>query len=973
MAATVSTKLIGLAFAGVAASIGLLGWMSVTRGSEALLEQQSRALEAVRHSRQGYIEGYFDIIREQAFNFAQDEMIVRATEALSEAFARLPAQLDRDTEPGGELYDSLVAYYDGEFRPRLETAGLAWKGAEHFMPASAPARILQALYISDNDNPVGHKHDLVSAGTGTDYDRLHGRYHPRIRTFLESFGFYDIFLFDLDGNLVYSVFKETDFATNFLAGPYSDTNLAEVYREARDELTAGQIVIRDFAPYEPSYGAPASFIGSPVHDGARKIGVAVFQMPMDKINEIMTSVAGLGDSGETYLIGRDMKMRSNSRFDDTSSILVHTVDTEASRRALRGEAGMLRQLDYRDVAVLSSYGPLGIAGLEWAMLAEIDMAEVTAPAAALRNRIIVVGVVLTALVCLVTLFLLRRLVLDPVAQLVHGARDVQRGDYSSRVHVESRDELGELAGAFNEMTRSVEREIADRERAERDARRAREAADDANQAKSTFLANMSHELRTPMNAILGYSEMLMEDAEDDGNEATATDLRKIHAAGQHLLSLINGVLDLSKVEAGKMDLYLETFEVQPMIDDVVNTIRTVIEKNDNRLVLECADGLGSIRADLTKLRQTLFNLLSNAAKFTRDGTITLAAARDRDNGRDWLRLSVSDSGIGIAEDKLGHIFEEFAQADASTTREFGGTGLGLAITKRFCEMMDGTIDVDSTLGVGTTFTVRLPARVGVTAGSPATASAMDVEPGSCVLVIDDDSSARDLMKRSLERDGFDVACAADGDSGIELARSLRPAAITLDVMMPGKDGWAVLSELKADPDLRDIPVIMVSMVEDRSMGYALGATEYMTKPVDRDQLTAILNRYRCHTPPCTVLLVEDDAEIRDVTQRALEKEGWNVMIAENGQVGLERVQERIPELIFLDLMMPVMDGFHFLHELRKVDAWKGIPVVVVTAKDLTADDRARLSGSVTAVIEKGAFERDELLDRVRELVLTCSR
>ena len=303
-----------------------------------------------------------------------------------------------------------------------------------------------------------------------------------------------------------------------------------------------------------------------------------------------------------------------------------------------------------------------------------------------------------------------------------------------------------------------------------------------------------------------------------------------------------------------------------------------------------------MHADLTKMRQALFNLISNAAKFTEEGTITLSVSREHTDDCDWVELAVADTGIGIAHDKLSKVFEEFTQADVSTTRKFGGTGLGLAITKRFCRMMGGDVVVESELGVGTTFTIRLPTQVHekeeAVAAAAATA-AVAVTSGQCILVIDDDADARELMVRSLSKNGFEVVTAANGDDGLKAARQWQPAAITLDVMMPGKDGWAVLQELKADPQLQNIPVIMVSMIDDRTMGYTLGAAEYLTKPVDRQALSRLLNKYRCNHPPCPVLVVEDDTELRELMRRALEKEGWRVVEAATGRAALDRLEESV--------------------------------------------------------------------------------
>jgi signal transduction histidine kinase/DNA-binding response OmpR family regulator/HAMP domain-containing protein len=548
------------------------------------------------------------------------------------------------------------------------------------------------------------------------------------------------------------------------------------------------------------------------------------------------------------------------------------------------------------------------------------------------------------------------------------------------------------------------------------AQEAREAAEAASRAKSTFLANMSHELRTPLNAIIGYSEMLAEDFQDEGLEGFVPDLQKIRAAGRHLLSLINDVLDLSKIEAGKMELYLETFEVSHLVDDVVSTAQPLVEKNANTLGIRCADDLGTMHADLTKVRQSLFNLLSNAAKFTEQGTITLDVARETVDGTDWVTFRVSDTGIGMTPEQVEKLFQAFSQAEASTARRYGGTGLGLAITRRFCQMMGGDITVESELGVGSTFTIRLPAEVVKRKAGPVPVAEPRFEPvpeGACsepaegastVLVVDNDPSVHDMMRRLLGKEGFRVETASGGEEGLRLARELRPDAITLDVLMPGMDGWIVLTTLKSDPVLADIPVIMLTIVDDKSKGYALGASEYMTKPIGRERLVAILQKYQNAAPPFRaepikdlftavsddpratllpryrsapspfrVLVVEDEATTRQMLRRTLEKEGWAVSEAENGRAALERVAENPPGLILLDLMMPEMDGFQFMDELRKNEAWRSIPVVVVTAKDLTAEDRLRLNGCVEEILQKGAYRREALLAEVRDLVAASVR
>ncbi len=575
-----------------------------------------------------------------------------------------------------------------------------------------------------------------------------------------------------------------------------------------------------------------------------------------------------------------------------------------------------------------------------------------------RTWLIILALASLAIAGLIMWLFVHRYIVARLKALSSSMLAVAGGNLQAPIPEARPDEIGDMSRALS-VFRDNAREIRS---AKEEADRARAAAEEASRTKSAFLANMSHELRTPLNAIIGYSEMLLEDAADRGDEASETDLRKIQTAGKHLLGLINDILDLSKIEAGRIELYVETVDLAKLATELRTMVEPLLAKNANALVIDCPADIGVFDTDLTKLRQSLLNLLSNAAKFTKDGKIFLEIARTRDAaGAPQLRFRVRDTGIGMTEEQIGRLFQAFTQADSSTTRNFGGTGLGLAITRHFCQMLGGSIVVESTPGEGSIFTITLPENVAVTTQqAPALPAISGPASGSTILVVDDDPVVHEVLAATLTKEGFRVVHARNGTDALRLARETQPDAVTLDVMMPQVDGWSVLGILKSDPALAHIPVIMLTIVDNRGLGFSLGASEFMTKPIDRGRLVALLNRFAAPARGRLVLIVDDDNDVRTLLRHSVEGAGLVAAEAANGRIALDMLRKEgvQPALVLLDLMMPEIDGFGFLDAIRADPALADLPVVVLTAKELTAEEKAALAERTMHVFSKGAQSVD---------------
>jgi len=524
--------------------------------------------------------------------------------------------------------------------------------------------------------------------------------------------------------------------------------------------------------------------------------------------------------------------------------------------------------------------------------------------------------------------------------------------------------LDQLSGRYGE--REAQRhQIGKLERELEELRDIARASADADKARAQFIANMSHELRTPLNAIIGYSEMLREElAELNGGELIE-DVRRVERSGRHLLRLINDILDLSKLDAGKMDIQRDRIDLRELAAHLQEAVAEAALDRANEVQTAFGPDVGWMITDRARLAQCLTNLLSNAVKFTMGGTVRLTVTR---RGR-WHRFTVEDDGIGMSLEQQRRIFSEFTQGDGSASRKFGGAGLGLTLTRRFVEMMGGEITLKSTEGIGSTFHMDVPdLSMSPERGAELAAAAAAMSPGDrVVLAIDDDPDVIDLVTRILSRDGFQVAGALDGESAMELAARLKPCAILLDVILPGMTGWEVLSRLKHDPALSSIPVVMLSTIDDRTRGMSLGAAEYLVKPVERDALVSSVQRLHRPDVGQDILIVEDDYATRRLLRRYLQRDGWSVRTAAHGGEALDEIRQQSPGLVLLDLVMPVMDGQEFLTHLRAEARWDDVPVVVTTAKDLSEGEREELTSSVSRVLSKHAHSMHQILAEVREI------
>jgi signal transduction histidine kinase/CheY-like chemotaxis protein len=723
--------------------------------------------------------------------------------------------------------------------------------------------------------------------------------------------------------------------------------------------------------------------------GDASVAAVVIAVPiLDTSRRLVGFLAGTVNLSEVQRLSTYSRIGVNGQavvVDRRGRVIAHPRDDWRAEARDLSSSGIFQQSLGQDIGVSWYTDPDGnvprVAGFATVPVVGWKV-WVSQPVAELRSELTplilstVEWLLVAIVLALVLGFLAATWITRPVDELTHAAARIAQGDFLTPVVVRARfaaKELRALAQTFGQMARelsgayqTLEEKVSQRTS---ELQAANQELARANKLKSEFLANVSHELRTPLSAIIGFSQILLDGIDGPVNEEQQQDISQVNKSGQSLLALINQILDLSKIEAGKMDLTLERVDLPGLVNGVLESISPLAQEKGLRIDTRFGPGLPAVEADAGRLKQILINLLSNAVKFTERGHIEIQA---QPSGR-MVRIAVKDTGIGISAEAQRVIFEEFVQGDGSSTRRHGGTGLGLSIVRKLVEMHGGAITVLSEPGLGSTFTFTVPAWASAQAViGPAQRRPLRRPnqglPGTVILVVDDDASVRQLIARHLEQEGWRTVQASNAADALQLARESRPMLITLDIMMPDASGWWVLEKLKEDPQTAGIPVLVVTIVEDQRLVFALGASDYLGKPYDRGALITKIHRLLPKLQGKRVLVVDDDSEARSMLTKILKEEQAEVVGASSGDEGMALVAQSPPDLVLLDLMMPGMSGFEMVARLRAQPTSAEIPVMIVSAKELTAEDVLTLNGHIQRFVSKGTIEPEGLTNAVRQML-----
>jgi signal transduction histidine kinase/CheY-like chemotaxis protein len=718
----------------------------------------------------------------------------------------------------------------------------------------------------------------------------------------------------------------------------------------------------------------AVVIAVPILNSQRNlVGFLAGTVDLSEVQRLST-YSQIGQNGQAVVVDRQGRVIAHPRLDWRTE----AKDLSSSgifQQSIGHDTGVVWYTDPDgNVARVAGFATVPVVGWKvWVSQPVADLRSELSPLILSTLEWLLVAIVLA----LVLGFVAATWISRPVVELTRAAGRIATGDVKTPVTVKERfaaREMRELAQTFNQMAlqlsaayQTLEEKVTQRTG---ELQAANQELARANKLKSEFLANVSHELRTPLSAIIGFSQILLDGIDGPINDEQQQDILQVNKSGQSLLALINQILDLSKIEAGKMELVLERVELPALISSVLESISPLAQEKGLRIDTRFAAGLPAAEVDPSRLKQILINLLSNAVKFTERGHIEVIA---QPSGR-MVRIAVKDTGIGISAEAQKVIFEEFVQGDGSSTRRHGGTGLGLSIVRKLVEMHGGAITVVSEPGLGSTFTFTVPAWASATGTLSAPAPRSIARrpnqglPGGGILVVDDDPSVRQLISRHLEQEGWKTVQASNATDALQLARESRPILITLDVMMPDASGWYVLEKLREDPRTAGIPVLVVTIVEDQRLVFGLGAADYLGKPYQREALINKIHRLLPELDGKRVLVVDDDAEARIILSRILTDEHVEVTLATSGDQAMAMIGENRPDLVLLDLMMPGMSGFEVAARLRTHPETASIPVMIVSAKELTAEDLMTLGDNVQRFVAKGTIDPQGLVNAVRQLL-----